>query len=79
MMSICPINPCWERLKLSDFIFTASDLFMASLNNRNVFTSNSRGFMYSTHVGKYSLVSRSTGIKAVYLLWILQALLVWTA
>lgn len=40
---------------------------------------NSRGLMYSTHVGKYSLVSRSTGINAVYLLWILQALLVWTA
>lgn len=34
------------------------------------------GFMYSIHVCKYSLVSRSMGINAVYLLSILQALLV---
>lgn len=40
---------------------------------------NSRGLKYWTHVGRYSLVSRSTGMNAVYLLWMLQALLVWTA
>lgn len=36
-------------------------------------------FMYSIHVCKYSLVSRSMGTNAVYLLSILQALLVWIA
>lgn len=35
--------------------------------------------MYSIHVCKYSLVSRSMGTNAVYLLSILQALLVWIA
>lgn len=36
-------------------------------------------FMYSMEVGKYSLVSRSMGTNAVYLLRMLQALLVWIA
>lgn len=53
-----------------------------NLRNKGDFTVNLHdllGFMYSMHVCKYSLVSRSTGTKAVYLLSILQALLVWMA
>lgn len=36
-------------------------------------------WLYSTQVGKYSLLSRSIGTNAVYLLKMLQALLVWMA
>ena len=43
-----------------------------STNNRE----DLQVFMYSMDVSKYSLVSRSTGTNAVYLLSILQALLV---